>query len=93
MDDVATLNRTVEIRLFGGFRQFRPDALLPIELEPGATVADLRRKVEAEFGAESRFGKLLRASAFATERRVLDDESESVPENEEMSLLPPVCGG
>jgi len=36
---------------------------------------------------------LLKASAFATDRRVLDDESERLPSDEPLSVLPPVCGG
>lgn len=84
--------RTIRIKLFGGFRQFRDEAELAVETDHASTVADLRKNVAREFGNDENALSLLNASAFATDKRVLDDD-ESVPDDADLALLPPVCGG
>ncbi len=84
---------SLEVQLFGGFRQFVPNGTLLVEPGEAKTVADLRRQVERAFGDDENALMLLKASAFATDRRVLDDESERLPSDEPLSVLPPVCGG
>jgi molybdopterin converting factor small subunit len=84
---------SLEVQLFGGFRQFVPSGTLLVETGDAKTVADLRREVERAFGDDDNALMLLKASAFATDRRVLDDESERFPSDEPLSVLPPVCGG
>lgn len=94
MNDVSIAARTHEIRikLFGGFRQFRSESTLVLELESVSTVADLRAQLARVFEDDDNALSLLKASAFATDTRVLDD-NESVPVDADLALLPPVCGG
>lgn len=90
--NAAPRTRTIRIKLFGGFRQFRPESMLTLEMDNASTVADLRNNVAGAFDNDENALSLLKASAFATDKRVLDDD-ESVPEEAELALLPPVCGG
>lgn len=92
MNDVSTTVRELDVRLFGAFRQFHPEAVLTVEIPPDTTVATLRERVALRFDDDANAKMLLKASAFATDRRVLED-NEAVPEEAELALLPPVCGG
>ena len=82
----------IEVRLFGGFRQFVDQPQVSVGVASDARVGDLRRAVEAHFDSSTNAGMLVRASAFATDKRILDD-GEPVPFDAELSLLPPVSGG
>lgn len=88
----ASRTRTIQVKLFGGFRQFRTESMLTVETDHGSTVADLRKNVARVFADDDNALSLLKASAFATDKRVLD-EDESVPDDADLALLPPVCGG
>jgi len=88
----ATAN-SIEVQMFGGFRQFVPEGTLVVDTGNAETVYDLRREVERALAGDDNALMLLKASAFATDRRVLDDESERYPSGEPLSVLPPVCGG
>lgn len=94
MNDISAPSRTREVRikLFGGFRQFREESSLVLALESANTVAELRSQVARVFGDDDNALSLLKASAFATDNRVLDDDEE-VPFDADLALLPPVCGG
>lgn len=94
MNDLSVESETQEVRikLFGGFRQFRSQAELAVEMESASTVADLRAQVARALGDDDNALSLLKASAFATDTRVLDDD-EPVPLDADLALLPPVCGG
>lgn len=84
---------TIELSLFGAFRQYEPAARIRLDID-GGTVADVRAALERHAAAhwpELRPG-LLQASAFASESRVLRD-GEPVPEDGRMAILPPVSGG
>ncbi|MDT8437390.1 MAG: MoaD/ThiS family protein [Wenzhouxiangellaceae bacterium] len=89
--EIAT--ETLDIGLFGGFRQFVPEGRIEIDANGLTTITDLRARVEQAFADNPNALMLLKASAFATDRRVLDDESEALPRGEALSVLPPVCGG
>lgn len=84
------MNRSINVRLFGAFRQGNPESSLTVEIPEQGRVADLRRAMEAALESENA-RSLLKASAFATDSAVLDDR-DPVPE-QEVSILPPVCGG
>jgi len=78
-----------------------------MEIMPGATVSALRDAIIARFSRDfgPRFGKtgeeLVRASAIATEKTLLDDSApiaacgagEPARASMTIALLPPVCGG
>lgn len=84
----------VELALFGAFRQFDPAARIELELTDDARVADLRQAF-ADYAARHWPGfqpGLLARSAFASEREVLR-ESEPIPADRHMAVLPPVSGG
>lgn len=84
----------VELALFGAFRQYDPAARIELELAEDARVADLRQAF-AGYAAAHWPGfnpGLLARSAFASEREVLR-ETESIPADRRMAVLPPVSGG
>lgn len=85
---------TIELSLFGAFRQFEPAARIEFDVPPGSTVGDVRAAISAY--AQTHWSgfqpALLKASAFASDQRVLRD-AEAVPEDGRMALLPPVSGG
>ncbi len=84
----------IDVQLFGAFRDHQPEARIALELAEGATVADLRRALEAHALAHwPAFNpKLLAYSAFASETSVLR-ESDALPADGRMAVLPPVSGG
>ena len=84
----------VEVKLFGAFRDHQPDGCVRLELALGASVGDLRHALEAYAGAHwpAFCPKLLKYSAFASEKAVLR-ETDPVPEDGRMAVLPPVSGG
>ncbi len=92
MDNAATRVREVRINLFGGFRQFHDEPAISLEIEPAATVATLRRRIAELFDEDVKARELLKASAFATDQRVLG-EDDRIPADQDLALLPPVCGG
>jgi molybdopterin synthase sulfur carrier subunit len=84
----------IEVKLFGAFRDHQPDARVALELAEGATVADLRRALEAHAAAHwPAFNpKLLAYSAFASDKSVLR-ETDALPADGRLAVLPPVSGG
>ena len=84
------MNRSINIRLFGAFRQGNPASSLTVEIPEQGRVADLRQAMAAVLDSDNA-RSLLQASAFATDSAVLDDQ-DPVPDRE-ISILPPVCGG
>ncbi|QOC22456.1 MoaD/ThiS family protein [Wenzhouxiangella sp. AB-CW3] len=92
-DATATDNNvTISIRLFGAFRQFGDDSTVTVTLPGNAQVRDVREALKAHYAGDDNALALLKASAFATDQAVLDDD-DSLPEGEPLSILPPVCGG
>ncbi len=85
------MSQQVEVRLFGAFRQYSRDAAIAVTLPESATVTNLREAF-ADALEDDNARALLKASAFATDEAVLD-EDDSVPEHGRISILPPVCGG
>jgi molybdopterin synthase sulfur carrier subunit len=84
----------VEVALFGAFREFDRRARIEVEIADDASVAQLRQAVRAHGEAHwpgFRAG-LLASSAFASRDAVLRDR-EAVPDDGQVVLLPPVCGG
>lgn len=84
------MNQSITVKLFGAFRQGNPESSLTVEIPQGGRVADLRQAMEKALPSENA-RSLLKASAFATDSAVLDD-NEVVPDGA-ISILPPVCGG
>lgn len=83
--------RSVEVQLFGAFRQYGQGATVQVALDEPATIADLRSAFARELDSEEATA-LLKASAFADDERVLA-ETDPVPVGGALAVLPPVCGG
>ncbi|HTU22976.1 MAG TPA: MoaD/ThiS family protein, partial [Gemmataceae bacterium] len=79
----------VHVRLFARARDLAHTDQINASLDEGATVADLRRQLAADYPA---LAKLLEHSAVAVENDFADD-SRVLPANAEVALLPPVSGG
>lgn len=83
----------IELELFGALRGLEPGDRLQLPVA-GGTVADLRAAVTAH--AAARWPRvtpgLLGSCAFATSSAVLRD-SEPLPADGRMVVLPPVSGG
>lgn len=83
----------IQVQLFGAFSELVPDRVLQVEVD-GDSVADLRRAMHEQLTQRwpaFRSG-LLAYSAFADEQRVLRD-SEPLPVDGRVAVLPPVSGG
>jgi sulfur-carrier protein len=84
----------VTLSLYGAFRDYQPDPSVVLELADDARVGDLRAALEAH-GRRHWSGfrpALLQVSAFASETDVLRD-SDPLPADRRLAILPPVSGG
>jgi len=77
------------VRLFARARDIVGKDMAMVELPPGATVADLRRRLDSDYPA---LKSLLGKSALAINNEFASD-SLLLPPNSEIALLPPVSGG
>ncbi|MCP1727281.1 molybdopterin converting factor small subunit [Natronospira proteinivora] len=85
------MTRKIDVKLYGAFRQYSPNKSVTVSLPAEATVSSLRQAFAEQFDDDNARA-LLKASAFATDEAVLD-EQEPVPSDKPLSILPPVCGG
>jgi len=88
----ATAKQALSVRLFGAFRQFGEDSSVNLVVPPAACIADLRQALQNHFGDNDNALALLEASAFATDQAILQ-EDDQLPPGEQLSIIPPVCGG
>jgi len=79
----------IHVRLFARARDLARTDLIETELAEDATVADLRRRLAADY---PELAGLLERSAIAVANDFADD-SRVLPANAEVALLPPVSGG
>jgi molybdopterin converting factor subunit 1 len=80
---------TFEVRLFARAKDLAGADSVRVELPPGATVADLRRRLAAEHPG---LAGLLGRCAIAVNDEFADD-SLTLPSAAEVAVLPPVSGG
>jgi molybdopterin converting factor subunit 1 len=80
----------VHVRLFARARELIGHDALEVELPAGATVAELRRRLEQECPA---LKELLRASVLAVGDDFAHAADAEIPAGAEVSVLPPVSGG
>jgi molybdopterin converting factor subunit 1 len=79
----------MKVRLFARARDLVGADVVAVNLPDGATVADLRRGLAAEYPA---LADLLQHSAVAVNDEFAD-ETMPLPARAEVALLPPVSGG
>lgn len=79
----------VHVRLFARARDLAGSDVLRVEMSEGATIADLRRRLAADYPPLS---SLLARSALAVENEFATD-SQVLSADAEIALLPPVSGG
>ncbi len=79
----------VAVRLFARARDLAGKAVILVELPPGATLGDLRWRLETD---HPQLKPLLEKSALALNDEFADDSS-MIPLHAEIALLPPVSGG
>ena len=77
------------VRLFARARDVVGQDVALVDLPPGATVADLRRSLGADY---PELKSLLEKSALAINNEFAGDSIEVAP-GSEIALLPPVSGG
>lgn len=84
----------VSVRLFGALSEWAEPPQVELDIAGDARIADLRTRLRDHLQATSpRFREgLLRVSAFADSQRVLRD-SDPVPADGQVAVLPPVSGG
>lgn len=77
------------VRLFARARDVVGQDVALVDLPPGATVADLRRSLGADY---PQLKSLLERSALAINNEFVGESIEVIP-GSEIALLPPVSGG
>jgi molybdopterin converting factor subunit 1 len=80
---------TVRVRLFARAKDLAGTEVVSVNLPAGATVADLRRTLAAEYPA---LAGLLSRCAVAVDDEFAED-ALTLPADAEVALLPPVSGG
>jgi molybdopterin converting factor small subunit len=86
---------SIELRLYGAFRDYTADPKLNFELEHGSELESLRDLVRARLEAlcpGTDPGDLLAQSVFADEHDILPRDTR-FQSSQKLSLIPPVCGG
>jgi molybdopterin converting factor small subunit len=79
----------MKVRLFARARELAGAECIDVDVPPGVTVGDLRRRIGETHPA---LVKLLERSALAVNDEFADD-GLTLPLNAEVALLPPVSGG
>jgi molybdopterin converting factor small subunit len=79
----------MKVRLFARARELAGADCIDVDVAPGATVGELRRRIGGLYPA---LAKLLERSALAVNDEFADD-GLTLPLNAEVALLPPVSGG
>lgn len=84
----------ITLSLYGAFRDLASTPMLRFELPQAQRIADLRDALPAQFAAEhaERARALIAVSAFASDTALLRD-SDPLPADGALSILPPVSGG
>jgi molybdopterin converting factor subunit 1 len=77
------------VRLFARARDLAGADRLDVDVPPGSTVGELRRRIAAQYPA---LAGLLERSALAVNEELADD-ALTLPANADVALLPPVSGG
>jgi molybdopterin converting factor small subunit len=80
----------VHVRLFARARELVGRDGLDVELAAGATVAELRRRLERDYPA---LKEILRASVLAVGDNFGHAADAEIPSGAEVAVLPPVSGG
>jgi molybdopterin synthase sulfur carrier subunit len=80
---------TLSVHLFARARDLAGASVVMVELFPGATAGDLRRRLAADYPA---LAPLLEHSALAVENEFAGDD-RVLSRGAEIALLPPVSGG
>ena len=83
MSDVLS----IEVQLFGHYREVTPDASLTVEVPSGGTVAEFVTTLHDRFP-----GKLPRRPFVAVNRRLARD-ADLIGAGDEVALIPAVAGG
>ena len=94
---MTTVSTQATLRLFGAFRNLQADPELRLEIpESVATIGDLREHLSQHFKQTpaTTFDALglLKKSAIANDKQVLDDHAQ-FNRADRLALLPPVSGG
>lgn len=84
---IAEAGVTVEVRLFGRYRELAPGGSITVDLPAGATVADLVSELHRRSP-----GRLPTRPVVAVERRPAADDV-ALEAGHEVALIPPVAGG
>jgi molybdopterin converting factor subunit 1 len=79
----------LRVRLFARARDLAGADAVTVELPPGATAGDLRRRLAVAYPA---LAGLLQRSALAIDNEFADD-AQPLTSAAEIALLPPVSGG
>ena len=84
----------LRVQLFGPYRDFQPQPSLELDVADGASVAAARVALAAHAAAHwpACTPGLLRSTAFASEVALLRD-SDALPADGRIALIPPVNGG
>ena len=85
----------IEIGLFGPLRQFSKHGSLSVDVSFPCLVRDLRQTLKNNFRAAlnaERAEHILNKSACSDGERILRDD-EYLPDDRQISFLPPICGG
>ncbi|MBI4357052.1 MAG: hypothetical protein HY559_04170 [Gammaproteobacteria bacterium] len=87
--------KTITLRCLGPAKQFSPSGDIKLEVDEKATVGYMRACLMAwllDHPLKTEMQEILNISVFATQHKILLEE-ESIQENTEFALIPPISGG
>ncbi len=84
--------KKIELQLFGAARELSTQDRLELAIPLGSTIADLRPLLNSRYVDNQRALSIIAASLFATDQLALRD-SDPLPIDGKLAILPPVCGG
>lgn len=88
------MKKEIQFQLFGVFRDLQSDGSLQLQTTLPISVKDLKTLLAEKLVGTGKVDvkALLKSSAIATDQKVLGEE-EMIEQEENLALLPPVCGG
>ena len=87
----------IKLELYGASREFSEKEYLEFNLKEKSSINDLRNEIlsfiDKNFNGNSNFKKLVKSSAFCSEKNNIIADDYKITKDEKIGIIPPIGGG